>query len=136
MAKWTQQQKLVINQVFIHTFVHTCKFVKSVLGTEYFLNAIYNYDFPSYLKIHKIYMIVLIAFNFSMFFDACDGIFLNYNWKDETLHNSLKLAREKGRDMDVYVGIDVFGRGCLGGGGFNTVEVSGYGFQCPKRFSK
>ena len=68
-------------------------------------------------------MIVLIAFIFSMFFDACDGIFLNYNWKDETLHNSLKLAREKGRDMDVYVGIDVFGRGCLGGGGFNTVEV-------------
>nr|XP_022316431.1 cytosolic endo-beta-N-acetylglucosaminidase-like isoform X2 [Crassostrea virginica] len=58
-----------------------------------------------------------------MFFDACDGIFLNYNWKDETLHNSLKLAREKGRDMDVYVGIDVFGRGCLGGGGFNTVEA-------------
>ncbi|XP_048761260.1 cytosolic endo-beta-N-acetylglucosaminidase-like [Ostrea edulis] len=58
-----------------------------------------------------------------MFFDACDGIFLNYNWKDETLHHSLTLARDKGRDMDVYVGIDVFGRGCLGGGGYNTVEA-------------
>ena len=82
------------------------------------------------------YMIVLIAFIFSMFFDACDGIFLNYNWRDETLHNSLKLAKEKGRDMDVYVGIDVFGRGCLGGGGFNTVEVSVCGFHCPNRSSK
>jgi hypothetical protein len=58
-----------------------------------------------------------------MFFDACDGIFLNYNWKDETMHRSLTLAKHKGREMDVYVGIDVFGRGCLGGGGYNTVEV-------------
>ncbi|XP_062601437.1 cytosolic endo-beta-N-acetylglucosaminidase-like [Saccostrea cucullata] len=58
-----------------------------------------------------------------MYFDACDGIFLNYNWTDKTLHNSLTMARDKGRDMDVYVGIDVFGRGCLGGGGFNTVEA-------------
>lgn len=52
------------------------------------------------------------------FFDACDGIFLNYNWKDENLKNSAILADK--RKYDVYVGIDVFGRGCLGGGGFNT----------------
>lgn len=58
-----------------------------------------------------------------MFFDACDGIFLNYNWNDGKLQNSLELAKNKGRDMDVYVGIDVFGRGCLGGGGYNTVEA-------------
>jgi len=30
---------------------------------------------------------------------------------------------ELGRTHDVYVGVDVFGRGCHGGGGFNTVEV-------------
>ncbi|XP_023212293.1 cytosolic endo-beta-N-acetylglucosaminidase-like [Centruroides sculpturatus] len=52
------------------------------------------------------------------FFDACDGIFLNYNWSDETLKNSAITADS--RKDDVYVGIDVFGRGCLGGGGFNT----------------
>lgn len=33
------------------------------------------------------------------------------------------MVKNKGRDMDVYVGIDVFGRGCLGGGGYNIVEV-------------
>lgn len=66
---------------------------------------------------------MLVILNSSMFFDACDGIFLNYNWNDGKLQNSLELAKNKGRDMDVYVGIDVFGRGCLGGGGYNTVEV-------------
>ncbi|XP_060079983.1 cytosolic endo-beta-N-acetylglucosaminidase-like [Ylistrum balloti] len=58
-----------------------------------------------------------------MFFDVCDGIFLNYNWKDKSLRCSKELANSKGRAMDVYVGVDVFGRGCLGGGGFNTVEA-------------
>ncbi len=28
------------------------------------------------------------------------------------------------RYRDVFVGIDVFGRGCFGGGGFNTCEVN------------
>lgn len=59
-----------------------------------------------------------------MFFDACDGIFLNYNWNDKCLKHSKELASSRGRPMDVYVGVDVFGRGCLGGGGFNTVEVT------------
>ncbi|OWF35240.1 cytosolic endo-beta-N-acetylglucosaminidase-like [Mizuhopecten yessoensis] len=59
----------------------------------------------------------------SMFFDVCDGIFLNYNWKDASLRRSKELASSRGRAMDVYVGVDVFGRGCLGGGGFNTVEA-------------
>ncbi|XP_033739012.1 cytosolic endo-beta-N-acetylglucosaminidase-like isoform X3 [Pecten maximus] len=59
----------------------------------------------------------------SMFFDVCDGIFLNYNWNDDTLRRSKELANSSGRAMDVYVGVDVFGRGCLGGGGFNTIEA-------------
>lgn len=51
-------------------------------------------------------------------FEICDGIFLNYGWKDSNLENSL--SRAGARQYDVYVGIDVFGRGCFGGGGFNT----------------
>uniref|UniRef100_A0A8D9AZF3 Cytosolic endo-beta-N-acetylglucosaminidase n=1 Tax=Cacopsylla melanoneura TaxID=428564 RepID=A0A8D9AZF3_9HEMI len=51
------------------------------------------------------------------FFQSCDGIFLNYNWTEDTLKNSLENAGV--RKHDVYVGVDVFGRGCFGGGGFN-----------------
>ena len=46
------------------------------------------------------------------FFDVCDGIFLNYNWSDSGLSSSRFLARD--RQGEVYVGIDVFGRGCYG----------------------
>ncbi|XP_035695169.1 cytosolic endo-beta-N-acetylglucosaminidase-like [Branchiostoma floridae] len=53
-----------------------------------------------------------------IFFDSCDGIFLNYTWKEEGLQRSLEMAGE--RQHDVYVGVDVFGRNCFGGGGFNT----------------
>ncbi|XP_059482677.1 cytosolic endo-beta-N-acetylglucosaminidase isoform X2 [Neocloeon triangulifer] len=53
-----------------------------------------------------------------MFFDVCDGIFLNYVWKEEGLARSVKLAGV--RALDVYVGVDIFGRNCYGGGGFNT----------------
>lgn len=52
------------------------------------------------------------------FFDCCDGIFLNYNWDAAKLLKSKVMAGD--RKYDVYVGIDVFGRGCIGGGGFNS----------------
>ena len=53
------------------------------------------------------------------FFDACDGIFLNYTWKPEKhLEQSVIEAGE--RMKDVFVGVDVFGRNCFGGGGWNT----------------
>ena len=35
------------------------------------------------------------------------------------------MCLSKGRPYDVYVGADVFGRGCRGGGGYNTKEVRG-----------
>lgn len=54
------------------------------------------------------------------FFDVCDGIFLNYTWKPENLAHSRELALKNNRIYDVYVGIDVFGRGSFGGGGFKT----------------
>ena len=57
------------------------------------------------------------------FFDVSDGIFLNYTWKDDNLQRSQELGEQLGRPYDVYVGVDVYGRGCQGGGGFNTKEV-------------
>ncbi|XP_065345502.1 cytosolic endo-beta-N-acetylglucosaminidase [Cloeon dipterum] len=53
-----------------------------------------------------------------LFFDVCDGIFLNYVWKEDGLARSVRQAEV--RALDVYVGVDVFGRNCYGGGGFNT----------------
>lgn len=52
------------------------------------------------------------------FFDVCDGIFLNYNWNPEILKSTLALAGD--RRYDVFVGIDVWGRGTYGGGEFKT----------------
>ena len=57
------------------------------------------------------------------FFDVCGGIFLNYTWDDGNLVRSSALGRDSKRPYDVYVGVDVFGRGCRGGGGFSTKEV-------------
>ena len=54
------------------------------------------------------------------FFDVCDGIFLNYTWKPENLAHSRELALKNDRIYDVYVGVDVFGRGSFGGGEFKT----------------
>jgi mannosyl-glycoprotein endo-beta-N-acetylglucosaminidase len=51
------------------------------------------------------------------FFNTTDGFFVNYTWKENNLQNSKINASS--RHSDVYVGIDVFGRGCLGNGGFN-----------------
>lgn len=57
-----------------------------------------------------------------VFFDACDGIFLNYNWSEAHLMRSAAAAG-RARQTDVYVGVDVFGRGCYGGGGYNSKVV-------------
>lgn len=61
---------------------------------------------------------------FREFFSHCDGIFLNYNWTESRLSNSCIYAKELNRDIkDIYVGLDVWGRGCPGGGGFNSAYV-------------
>ncbi|XP_017887625.1 cytosolic endo-beta-N-acetylglucosaminidase [Ceratina calcarata] len=55
------------------------------------------------------------------FFLNCDGIYLNYNWTKTKLQNSRALAKSHNRSVhDVYAGLDVWGRGCPGGGGFNS----------------
>ena len=55
------------------------------------------------------------------YFDLCDGIFLNYHWTMTDLKDSHSLASH--RNSDVFVGIDVFGRGCFGGGEYNCNMV-------------
>ncbi|XP_013002579.1 cytosolic endo-beta-N-acetylglucosaminidase isoform X2 [Cavia porcellus] len=53
-----------------------------------------------------------------VFFESCDGFFTNYNWKEEHLERMLGQAGE--RLVDVYVGVDVFARGNVVGGRFDT----------------
>ncbi|KAK6227747.1 Glycoside hydrolase [Theobroma cacao] len=52
------------------------------------------------------------------FFDICDGIFMNYTWKEDYPKLSGTVAGD--RKFDVYMGIDVFGRGTYGGGQWTT----------------
>ncbi|GJN89732.1 hypothetical protein Rhopal_002721-T1 [Rhodotorula paludigena] len=56
------------------------------------------------------------------FFEACDGIFLNYWWRPEHVASTARLidGLDTKRRKDVCFGIDVFGRGSYGGGGFET----------------
>ncbi|XP_004433003.1 PREDICTED: cytosolic endo-beta-N-acetylglucosaminidase [Ceratotherium simum simum] len=53
-----------------------------------------------------------------VFFNSCDGFFTNYNWQEEHLERMLGQAGE--RLADVYVGVDVFARGNVVGGRFDT----------------
>ncbi|XP_015609952.1 uncharacterized protein LOC107274903 [Cephus cinctus] len=57
------------------------------------------------------------------FFLACDGIYLNYNITKKGLASSKSLADLYDRSKDVYVGVDVHGRGSPGGGGFDSSEA-------------
>nr|CRZ22027.1 BMA-ENG-1 [Brugia malayi] len=57
-------------------------------------------------------------------FDITDGIFLNYIWNVKQLSTSA--IRAKHRHRNIFVGIDCFGRGCHGGGGWNCHEAFMY----------
>nr|XP_033816155.1 cytosolic endo-beta-N-acetylglucosaminidase [Geotrypetes seraphini] len=65
------------------------------------------------------------------FFDSCDGIFTNYNWTEQHLDRMSAQAAE--RQADVYVGVDVFARGSVVGGQFDTSKslqlIRKYGFS-------
>ncbi|GJQ08913.1 hypothetical protein GpartN1_g704.t1 [Galdieria partita] len=52
------------------------------------------------------------------FFERCDGIFTNYHWHPNDVW--LSQLASNGRQYDVYTGIDVFGRGTFGGGGYRS----------------
>ncbi|XP_039201256.1 cytosolic endo-beta-N-acetylglucosaminidase isoform X1 [Crotalus tigris] len=53
-----------------------------------------------------------------VYFDVCDGFFTNYNWREEHLLRTREAASS--RQTDVYVGVDVFGRGNVVSSGFDT----------------
>ncbi|GJD10466.1 Cytosolic endo-beta-N-acetylglucosaminidase 2 [Galdieria sulphuraria] len=52
------------------------------------------------------------------FFERCDGIFTNYHWHPNDV--GLSQLSSNGRHFDVFTGIDVFGRGTFGGGGYQS----------------
>uniref|UniRef100_A0A336MKC7 CSON002973 protein n=1 Tax=Culicoides sonorensis TaxID=179676 RepID=A0A336MKC7_CULSO len=45
------------------------------------------------------------------FFEKSDGIFLNYNWTDSAIERTISEVTPSKRFKDVFVGIDIFGRG-------------------------
>ncbi|KAM7372584.1 hypothetical protein PAMP_009742 [Pampus punctatissimus] len=55
-----------------------------------------------------------------MFFDVCDGFFTNYNWTEQNLEWMKEYSGIQGRQADVYIGVDVFARGQVVGGMFET----------------
>jgi endo-beta-N-acetylglucosaminidase D len=58
------------------------------------------------------------------FFDATDGIFINYFWKADTPRAAFEKAKAMGRQSnEVYMGSDVWGRGSFASG-FETWRVS------------
>lgn len=51
---------------------------------------------------------------------ARDGLFLNYNWNSDLLLASQTEAGSAAVSSRIFVGVDCFGRGCPGGGGWST----------------
>ncbi len=68
------------------------------------------------------------------FFDVCDAIFLNYAWTQSAATSSAAAAGC--RKCDVFLGVDIFGRGTFGGGKLNShaasavAQVRGASFLC------
>lgn len=56
------------------------------------------------------------------FMNCCDGIFVNYGWNETAPASSAALVGPN-RKHEIYFGIDVFGRGTFGGGGFDTSKA-------------
>ncbi|KAL0993577.1 hypothetical protein UPYG_G00109990 [Umbra pygmaea] len=59
----------------------------------------------------------------SVFFSACDGIFTNYNWTEESLESMKAYPGGDGRLADIFVGVDVFARGEVVGGKLETKKA-------------
>lgn len=57
------------------------------------------------------------------FFNVCDGILLNYGWREAHLQRTAEFLKQNARQMaKVFVGIDVFGRGQVAKFHTNTVS--------------
>ena len=57
------------------------------------------------------------------FFDICDGIFTNYWWSPNSLDRSINALENNSRKKDIFIGVDVWGRGTYGGGQFSCNSV-------------
>lgn len=55
------------------------------------------------------------------FFDACDGILINYGWNEMSLERTAEAAGSAMEMSKIFVGIDVFGRGQVSGFRCNQV---------------
>lgn len=120
------------NKIQLHQVKHLEEFVRVLMEKQHAAKSnslVIWYD--SVTKTGELKWQNSLNENNKNFFTGCDGIFLNYTWKNEHLQKSLTEAGS--RKHDVYVGVDVFGRGCLGNGGFCTnVAVKAardYGFS-------
>jgi hypothetical protein len=56
------------------------------------------------------------------FFDVCDGILINYTWKEDDPIYCANYVGE--RCYDIYMGCDVWGRGTYGGGKLNSYQAA------------
>ncbi|XP_025190518.1 cytosolic endo-beta-N-acetylglucosaminidase-like, partial [Melanaphis sacchari] len=96
----------------IENMIETVSLLRTKLKTEITHSEVIWYDSVSMETGKLIWQNQLNNHN-KLAFQACDGIFLNYNWKEEDLVKSV--ANAGNRVIDVYVGVDVFGRNCIGG---------------------
>ena len=57
------------------------------------------------------------------FFNECDGIFTDYHWQKLHPLESIQFAAKSQREYAVFTGIDIWGRGTYGDGGWNTGDI-------------
>lgn len=60
------------------------------------------------------------------FFNECDGIFTDYHWKKEFPLQSIQFASKTNREYAVFTGIDIWGRGTFGDGGYKSQITINY----------
>ncbi|XP_043286773.1 cytosolic endo-beta-N-acetylglucosaminidase isoform X2 [Venturia canescens] len=119
---WLLNVENEINVTKIDDLIYFVNYLRESIHTEIEGSEIIWYDSVS-AQDGKLNWQNELNFHNESFFDSCDGIFLNYNWSDSSLANSFAVADKSKRVFDVYVGLDVWGRGCPGGGGFNSAHA-------------
>ncbi|XP_076635852.1 cytosolic endo-beta-N-acetylglucosaminidase-like isoform X2 [Colletes latitarsis] len=116
---WLLNVENVIETSFVNNLLYFMKYLTERIHTEIRGSEIIWYD--SITREGKLHWQNELNDKNVDFFLNCDGIYLNYNWTQSKLANSYTLAKSHNRDVrDIYVGLDVWGRGCPGGGGFNS----------------
>eukprot|EP00892_Ulva_mutabilis_P012125 jgi/Ulvmu1/9285/UM050_0034.1 len=71
------------------------------------------------------------------FFEACDGMFVDYHWNDQSCRKAVEFLDDRRRNgcckhgpAQTWFGVDVYGRGTFGGGGWDSdIAVAHAGAQ-------